>query len=208
MAFDSRDNWLVIVECLRGCIGEVVVLESPHGALFTPTTKHGNVATLPSMLSCLLGSDSQISGVNTPYRYFGMWRATFAWHVEDMDLFSINYIHFGPPKLWYAMPQSWASNLKTTMKGYFPHNISNCPQFVHHKSFLTSPPQSSTQRIQIHSSNTQANLASPSQEATTLASISVSIMLRASILHLKVGLNWGKKQCTALVLKIRSKSTL
>ncbi|KAF8513261.1 JmjC-domain-containing protein [Hysterangium stoloniferum] len=111
------------------------------GSLFTPATKHWNVATLPSALSRLLGSDSQISGVNTPYLYFGMWRATFAWHVEDMDLFSINYIHFGAPKFWYAMPQSRASNLETTMKGYFPRDISNCPQFLRHKSFLASPPK-------------------------------------------------------------------
>ncbi|KAF8510668.1 JmjC domain, hydroxylase-domain-containing protein, partial [Hysterangium stoloniferum] len=108
---------------------------------FTPDTKHWNVTTLPFRLSHLLGSDSQISGINTPYLYFGMWQATFTWDVEDVDLFSINYIHFGAPKFWYAIPQSQASNLETTMKGYFPCDISNCPQFLHHKSFLTSPPK-------------------------------------------------------------------
>lgn len=111
-----------------------------QGSIFTDETTAWNVGHLPSFLSRLLPSSSKgLPGVNTPYLYFGMWRATFAWHVEDMDLFSINYIHFGAPKFWYAMPQGRAAALESTMKGYFPKDISQCPQFLRHKSFLASP---------------------------------------------------------------------
>ncbi|KAH9942609.1 JmjC domain, hydroxylase-domain-containing protein [Amylocystis lapponica] len=111
-----------------------------QGSLFTDETTSWNVGHLNSALSRLLPASSQgLPGVNTPYLYFGMWRATFAWHVEDMDLFSINYIHFGAPKFWYAIPQARASALETTMRGYFPKDVSQCPQFLRHKSFLASP---------------------------------------------------------------------
>lgn len=87
------------------------------GSLYTDETKNWNVAHLPSFLSRILPSSSKgLPGVNMPYLYFGMWRATFAWHVEDMDLFSINYIHFGAPKFWYAVPQGRAAALEATMK--------------------------------------------------------------------------------------------
>ncbi|KAF8804210.1 jumonji superfamily protein [Phlegmacium glaucopus] len=111
-----------------------------QGSLFTDATTAWNVAHLPSALSRLLpSSDQGLPGVNTPYLYFGMWRATFAWHVEDMDLFSINYIHFGAPKFWYAIPQGRAVAMEQTMRGYFPKDTSQCPQFLRHKSFLASP---------------------------------------------------------------------
>ncbi|KAJ4500376.1 JmjC domain, hydroxylase-domain-containing protein [Lentinula lateritia] len=111
-----------------------------QGSLFTHETEEWNVAHLESELSRLLpSSDRGLPGVNTPYLYWGMWRATFAWHVEDMDLFSINYIHFGAPKFWYAMPQGRAAALEQTMRSYFPKDTSQCPEFLRHKSFLASP---------------------------------------------------------------------
>ncbi|KAI0667355.1 hypothetical protein C8Q78DRAFT_1147524 [Trametes maxima] len=111
-----------------------------QGSLFTDETTAWNVAHLPSALTRLLpASNKGLPGVNTPYLYFGMWRATFAWHVEDMDLFSINYIHFGAPKFWYAMPQARANALEQNMRSLFPGADKNCSQFLRHKSYLASP---------------------------------------------------------------------
>ncbi|KAF9651005.1 JmjC-domain-containing protein [Thelephora ganbajun] len=111
-----------------------------QGTLFGEADTCWNVGHLPSALSRLLpSSEKGLPGVNTPYLYFGMWRATFAWHVEDMDLFSINYIHFGAPKFWYAVPQGRASALEQTFRNYFPKDASSCAQFLRHKSFFASP---------------------------------------------------------------------
>ncbi|KAJ3341836.1 hypothetical protein HDU93_003957 [Gonapodya sp. JEL0774] len=53
-----------------------------------------------------------IPGITSPYVYFGMWKATFAWHLEDVDLYSINYLHFGAPKTWYFVPPAHKERLE------------------------------------------------------------------------------------------------
>jgi [histone H3]-trimethyl-L-lysine4 demethylase len=48
----------------------------------------------------------EICGFNTPWLYIGMKYSTFCWHYEDLMTFSINYAHWGKPKVWYCVPES------------------------------------------------------------------------------------------------------
>lgn len=47
----------------------------------------------------------EIPGVTSPMVYVAMMYSWFAWHVEDHDLHSLNYLHFGAGKTWYGVPR-------------------------------------------------------------------------------------------------------
>ena len=70
------------------------------GTLMDPGVKEWNINQLNTILDTIMDCGISIPGVNTAYLYFGMWKTSFAWHTEDMDLYSINYLHFGAPKTW------------------------------------------------------------------------------------------------------------
>ncbi|XP_071472992.1 lysine-specific demethylase 4D-like [Marmota flaviventris] len=110
------------------------------GSLFDENTKEWNLGHLGTILDLLEQECGVvIEGVNTPYLYFGMWKATFAWHTEDMDLYSINYLHFGEPKTWYAVPPEHGQRLERLARDLFPGSSQCCEAFLRHKVALISP---------------------------------------------------------------------
>ncbi|KAM6948767.1 lysine-specific demethylase 4A [Aplochiton taeniatus] len=111
-----------------------------NGTLYDPEVKDWNIGKLNTILDTVEHeSGITIEGVNTPYLYFGMWKTTFAWHTEDMDLYSINYLHFGEPKSWYCVPPEHGKRMERLTHGFFPSSAQNCEAFLRHKMTLISP---------------------------------------------------------------------
>jgi len=85
------------------------------------------------------GDHFRLPGVTSAYLYFGMWASVFAAHTEDMNLPSINYLHAGAPKYWYAISPDDSDRFESLMESQFSSAASSCPQFLRHKSHLLSP---------------------------------------------------------------------
>ncbi|CAF1325651.1 unnamed protein product [Rotaria sordida] len=110
------------------------------GSFYDKSQKVWNVSNLGTILDDLQTEyGTKIEGVNTAYLYFGMWKATFAWHTEDMDLYSINYLHFGAPKQWYVIPPSYGKIFEEFAASHFPSLARRCPAFLRHKMTIISP---------------------------------------------------------------------
>jgi [histone H3]-trimethyl-L-lysine9/36 demethylase len=54
-------------------------------------------------------------------------------HTEDKDLASINYLHFGAPKMWYCIPPKQREEFEVLIKSHFPGEFKACPEFLRHK---------------------------------------------------------------------------
>lgn len=109
------------------------------GTLMHDETAAGawNVNRLRSPLDLI--KSVNIDGVNTAYLYFGMWKSSFPWHTEDMDLYSINYLHFGAPKTWYAVPPAHGRQLERLADRLYPAESARCAAHLRHKTVLISP---------------------------------------------------------------------
>ena len=106
--------------------------------LFDPLTcGDWDLARLPSLLTH--GIKKRVPGVNTPFLYVGMYRAAFAWHCEDMDLHSINYLHWGAPKTWYTVPATHGKKLEELACQHFPVQAQDCKEFLRHKTVMIEP---------------------------------------------------------------------
>eukprot|EP01041_Mallomonas_annulata_P001920 gene1920-3728_t len=106
-----------------------------------------NVNKLPNKLK-LLGND--VKGVNSAMLYVGSWRAMFAYHVEDMNLFSINYLHTGAPKSWCFIPPRLQKRFEHFSASHFQEEFHQCSNYLRHKTKIFSPQRLRAEGIDVH----------------------------------------------------------
>lgn len=95
-----------------------------------------SLAELDSCLHVL----PRVPGVTSPYIYAGMWGSVFAAHTEDVNLLSINYLHAGAPKIWYAIaPGPDSKRFEALAQHEYSVQFRDCKEFLRHKRCLISP---------------------------------------------------------------------
>jgi len=110
------------------------------GTLYDPDVEEFNLTKLNTILDNIQDDYGvTIQGVNTTYLYFGMWKSSFCWHTEDMDLYSINYLHTGAPKSWYCIAPEYGKRFERLASSFFPHSFRTCKAFLRHKTTMISP---------------------------------------------------------------------
>ncbi|XP_042375263.1 lysine-specific demethylase JMJ18-like isoform X1 [Zingiber officinale] len=99
-----------------------------------------NLNNLPRLAGSVLSFEKEdISGVLVPWLYVGMCFSSFCWHVEDHHLYSLNYMHFGDPKVWYGIPGIDAVKLEDAMKKHLPELFEEQPDLLHELVTQLSP---------------------------------------------------------------------
>ncbi|ORZ33154.1 PLU-1-like protein-domain-containing protein [Catenaria anguillulae PL171] len=152
---DVEQEFWRIVEAPAGVREEVEVEygadlhSSVHGSGF-PTverepfnpyaTNPFNLNVLPTLPGSLLRHvHKDISGCMVPWLYIGMAFATFCWHVEDHNMYSVNYQHWGDTKTWYGVPASDADKLEDVMRASAPDLFAKNPDLMFHITTMVSP---------------------------------------------------------------------
>mmetsp|Transcript_15738 Transcript_15738/g.63379 ORF Transcript_15738/g.63379 Transcript_15738/m.63379 type:complete len:217 (+) Transcript_15738:527-1177(+) len=69
---------------------------------------------------------AEMSGVTDSMLYIGNQRTMFAWHVEDFFLYSINLLHFGEPKRWWALGPQHAARFEAIADEAFAGRKREC----------------------------------------------------------------------------------
>ena len=93
---------------------------------------------LDSVLKDGLGK-KKLNGITEPYLYIGGFRTMFGWHVEDLNMASINVNHYGKPKFWYSIARDDYRKFESFVKDLFPAEFLKCSQFLRHKTVFINP---------------------------------------------------------------------
>ncbi|KAI8899506.1 JmjC domain, hydroxylase-domain-containing protein [Globomyces pollinis-pini] len=116
------------------------------GSLFPSNPK--NTWNISKLQNYLTKVKKEFPGINTPFLYFGRFKSTFPWHLEDLDLYSINYIHKGQ---WYIVPPTHRKSFEKLADSLFDDEIKDrCPEYLRHKYCVVSPEILKEHGIPVH----------------------------------------------------------
>ncbi|KAM2042839.1 hypothetical protein ACFXTH_036346 [Malus domestica] len=71
-------------------------------------------------------------------------------HVEDHHLYSLNYLHWGDPKVWYGVSGSHATDLERTMRAYLPDLFEEQPDLLNELVTQLSPTVLKSEGVPVH----------------------------------------------------------
>ncbi|XP_074567076.1 lysine-specific demethylase JMJ703-like [Curcuma longa] len=110
-----------------------------------------NLNNFPRLPGSVLSFESgDISGVLVPWLYVGMCFSSFCWHVEDHHLYSLNYMHWGAPKIWYGVAGKDALKLEAAMKKHLPDLFEEQPDLLHNLVTQFSPSLLRLEGVPVH----------------------------------------------------------
>ncbi|XP_026271626.1 uncharacterized protein LOC113201878 [Frankliniella occidentalis] len=113
--------------------------ESPAGGVMyasgIPVEPSDELRMSPQYMMLFMGATTMnrllkehYSGVTRPMLYFGTTHTFAPVHVEDGSLFSINFLHYGQPKLWFVVPPRAVNQLRNCLADLKTNSLhSDCP---------------------------------------------------------------------------------
>ena len=106
-------------------------------SFFDNSVKEWNLNRIAALLNRVKNeSGSKVSGIHTPYVYFGSAYSSFPFHCEDYGLPSINFHHYGERKIWIHIDERYSKKLEEEIHSMIPDIEKRCDVFMRHKIFL------------------------------------------------------------------------
>lgn len=110
-----------------------------HESLFSDSCQFGNLNKFTLTESFLHTKSIEfIEGIHTPYSYVGDIFTVFPLHIEDFDLYALNYLHLGY-KFWYIIPGTELKKLEQLVNRLALDSGIACDNFLRHKSLMIPP---------------------------------------------------------------------
>ena len=91
-----------------------------------------------------------ISGISIPWLYVGMKYSTFCWHFEDLMLYSLNYNHWGKPKVWYGVPEDNKEKFERAVKSKVALLFKKDPNILLDIITMVSPAYLQQQKVKVY----------------------------------------------------------